>query len=74
MKVENIHNYQFKKFDKYILDKTIISTECELYIIPTKDKWNKYERLLKKFFITTGEYFSNKLYTINIKDISFPKY
>lgn len=65
MKVENIHSYQFKKLDKYILDRTVISTECELYIIPTKKKWNKDERLLKKFFIINGEYFSNKLYTIN---------
>lgn len=65
MKIENIHSYQFKKLDKYILDKTIISTECELYILPVKNKWNKYEKLLKKFFRTNGEYFSNKLYTIN---------
>jgi len=65
MKIENIHSYQFNKLDKYILDKTIISTECELYIIPVKNKWNKYEKLLKKFFRINGEYFSNKLYTIN---------
>lgn len=65
MKVENIHGYQFKKLDQYILDKNIISTECELYILPAKTKWKKYERLLKKFYVTNGEYFSNKLYTIN---------
>lgn|SRR5574344_128630 len=65
METVNLHNYQFRKLREYKLDKNVTNTECQLYILNKKTKWYKYKELIKKFYITEGEYFSNKLYTIN---------
>lgn len=57
---------QFKKLQKCKLQKNINHTESELYIIEKKDVWNKHQKMiLKYFYVTEGEYFSNKLFTIN---------
>lgn len=76
MNIYDITSRQFKNLKKY--DIPSISTECELYIINNHYKWIKERSLFKKFFITDGEYFSNKLYTINAllynkKDINIPE-
>lgn len=76
MNVYDITNRQFRNLKKY--DIPSISTECELYIINNHYKWIKEQSLFKKFFITEGEYFSNKLYTINTlinnkNDINIPE-
>ena len=63
MKILSVNAHQFEKMPKYQLQRNLESTECELFILEQKDNWNK--KLLKKFFVTSGEYFSNKLYTIN---------
>lgn len=57
---------QFKKLQKCKLQKNINHTESELYVIEKSDAWNKHKKMiLKYFYITEGEYFSNKLFTIN---------
>lgn len=76
MNIYDITSRQFKNLEKY--EVSSISTECELYIINNHYKWIKEHSLFKKFFITEGEYFSNKLYTINTliynkKDINIPE-
>lgn len=65
MKAVFISKNKFKKLEHYKLEKSIQHTEAELYIIETNDKWVKNHELLKKFYRTEGEYFSNKLFTIN---------
>lgn len=57
---------QFKKLQKCKLQKNIIHTESELYIIEKSEQWKKHQKmLLKYFYVNEGEYFSNKLFTIN---------
>lgn len=56
---------QFQKLQKCKLQKNIIHTEAELYVIEKNDSWKKQKMLLKYFYINEGEYFSNKLFTIN---------
>lgn len=65
--METLHmsNRQFKRMSKLCLSRTIYNTECELFIFNEKEGWNKEKKLLKKYYITSGDYFSNKLYTIN---------
>lgn len=63
------NHYQFEKIKKkkLLLDKSIRHVESELYLTSEPLKYhNQYTKLLlKKFYITEGEYFSNKLFTIN---------
>ena len=64
MKVLEMSNHKFKKLKRYI-PKKINNMECELYLLKDKEAWNTKYKLLKKFNTTNGEYFSNKLYTLN---------
>lgn len=65
MVTKNISYKKFKELKKLELDKSIISTEGTLFFVDDKDKWNKNQKLVKRFYNTTGTTFSNKLYTIN---------
>lgn len=65
MQIMNISNHQFRKMKEYIPDNGIGHMECNLYLLNSKEKWNKNYKIFKKFNKTEGEYFSNKLYTIN---------
>ncbi len=64
MKVIEISNHKFKKLKRYIPN-NINNMECELYLLKDKESWNTKYKLFKKFNTTKGEYFSNKLYTLN---------
>lgn len=65
MKITNISNHEFRKIKQYIPDNGIGNMECTLYILKSKNRWNKDYKLFKKFNNINGEYFSNKLYIIN---------
>lgn len=65
METLDLTTRQFKKMPKISLPRFIYNTESELYIFNEKEGWNRKKKLLKKYFLTSGEYFSNKLYTIN---------
>ena len=65
MVTKNISYKKFKELKKLELDKSIVSTEGTLFFVDDKDKWNKSQKLVKRFYNTTGKTFSNKLYTIN---------
>lgn len=65
MEIINFTEHEFKKLQPYKLERQIVNTECQLYIHNTKDQWNKIKELIKVFFVQEGEYFSNKLYTLN---------
>lgn len=56
---------QFAKLKHCHLQKHINHTEAELYIFEKKGQWDKQKMILKHFYIDEGEYFSNKLFTIN---------
>lgn len=66
MKNLTISRRQFEKMDKYVLDSSIRSVEAQLFVWNTKESWNHQKKLLKKYYVTNQEYFSNKLYTINM--------
>lgn len=63
MNVYNISKKEFKSLNK--LQSNSISTEAEMFVFNKHPKWNKEKSLFKKFYITNGEIFSNKLYTVN---------
>ncbi|MDD2203411.1 MAG: hypothetical protein PHD78_03410 [Bacilli bacterium] len=65
MKVLNISKKQFSTLEKYTLPKEVTNTECELFIVNDRVKWERKRLLLKKLYIDEGEYFGNKLMTIN---------
>ncbi|MDD2505065.1 MAG: hypothetical protein PHF21_02195 [Bacilli bacterium] len=65
MEIINYSNYKFNKMEKYILEKSVVNTECTLYFLPCKEKWLKKMKLFKKFYVTSGPYLGNKLLTIN---------
>ena len=63
MNIYNISKKEFKSLNK--LEVNSVSTEAEIFIFDKHNKWYKEKNLFKKFYITSGESFSNKLYTIN---------
>ena len=65
MEVRYYNEREFRKLKKFELPRIVPSTECELFIIEDKEYWIKHHTLVKKYMQTTGEYFSNKLYTIH---------
>lgn len=65
MKILSINQREFEKMKKYELDVSINNTESQLFIFSEKDKWQAYKKLLKKYYVTSGEDFSNQLYTIS---------
>lgn len=86
MKAIFFNKYQFEKIknNELKLSKNIRHVESELYLITKPLRYHEKQKkfLLKKFYITEGEYFSNKLATINslielsskvdIKSLIFP--
>ena len=65
MKTVSFSNYTFKKFEKLKLESSIFNTEGKLYRFTDKNKWDLSEKVLKVFYNTEGDIFSNKLFTIN---------
>lgn len=65
MEVINYSKHKFNKMPKLELSRNIINTEGVLYFLPYKDKWNNEIKVFKKFHINSGNYFGNKLLTIN---------
>lgn len=65
MKIRSYNEREFRKLKKFELHPSISHSECELFIIEDKEYWKKHHTLVKQFKQTSGEYFSNKLYTIN---------
>jgi len=61
-----VYNISRKLYDSLIKYETnTYNTEAELFIVPEKRKWDNNRILLKRFYTVNGEYFSNKLYTVN---------
>lgn len=65
MNIFTLNSREFKKLEKYSLNRIITNTESQLFIVDRKIKWNHEKQLLKQFYKTSTEYFSNKLYTVN---------
>ena len=65
MKIRNYSERAFRKLQKIELSSSISHSECDLFLIQDKEYWKKHETLVKLFKQYNGEYFSNKLYTIN---------
>lgn len=63
MKITNISQQKASNLRKY--DIKCINTEAILYYFSMKKKWIKEDKIFKKFFVTNGKEFSNKMYTIN---------
>lgn len=83
MEVITISKKQFDNLKKYPLHNDLFTAEASLYILPVTSKYQTSNKLLKKFYITSGNYFDNKLQTIkslcdfkksiNIPEIVFPE-
>lgn len=56
---------QLKKLQNCSLQKNIDHTESKLYIVENGEKWKYKKMILKYFYNNSGEYFKNKLLTIN---------
>lgn len=65
MDIINISKRRFETLEPLVLPNSVFNTECTLHILPQKSKWEANPRLLKKFYITNGIRFGNKLHTIN---------
>ncbi len=65
MLTKNISYKKFKELKKLELDKSIVGKEGTLFFVDDKDKWDRNQKLVKRFYNTSGPTFSNKLYTIN---------
>ena len=66
MEVYDISKMKFdRKSSELKLDSDIISCEAKLSIVPVKNGWKKDIELLKRFYVTSGTFFGNKLITIN---------
>ena len=63
MKIKNFSKREYNEFKELRVD--TINTEALLFLIPSKDRWNKSYKLFKDFYINEGTTFSNKLATIN---------
>ncbi len=63
METYNISNKEYKKLREYELDNSIFNGESKIYVMP--DKWQQYSLLFKRFYLTEGVVFGNKLKTIN---------
>ena len=72
MQTISISQNRFKKFQKLQLDKIIMNTEGELFIISDKEKWTKNPKIVKKLYINDGDNFDNKE-KINIEELVIPE-
>lgn len=65
MEILNITKKQFENLKPLELSQNIFNTEAQMYIIPEKNKWKTIDKILKQLYNDCGEYFNNKVYTIN---------
>lgn len=61
----NFRMRDFRKLKELRVDKKVLNTEAQLFLLPLSNKWFTNYKLLKRFYNIMGKYFSNKLYTIN---------
>lgn len=73
METINLTKKQYEKLKKLDLGREIVSTECVMHIIPSKNGWNYETKLLKEFYYKEGRIFGNKLNTINTLINEVPK-
>ena len=64
MIIKDLSKKEFSKM-KELNTNNNISTEANLYLFSSKEKWRKKYKLFKKFYVTDGFVFSNKIATIN---------
>lgn len=65
MEALNISEKQFSKLLTHKLPSEVLSSECNLYILKKELTDMKKATIFKRFLIDEGEYFGNKLLTIN---------
>lgn len=65
MKACILNKDQFEKLVSYDLPNEVLSTESNLYVIKKDSKKRNQDYMLKYFHRDEGEYFGNKLFTIN---------
>lgn len=65
MQIVNLKRREFNNLKLLELPNNIFNTEAQMYVIPSKNKWDKKQTILKRLYIDMGEMFSNKLYTIH---------
>lgn len=63
MKIVNISEQRANNLKKYNIN--CLNTEAIIYYFTMKKKWKLEDKVFKKFYITNGKEFSNKMYTIN---------
>lgn len=64
MEIVTLTKRQFDNLKEYQLPTYLFAAEAKLYILPTTNKWVTGNKLLKRFYITSGQTFDNKLRTI----------
>ena len=65
VKVENFSSRDFNKLKPLNLPKSLAHQEADLFLLESKNRWEKVDYIFKCFKSCKGTYFSNKLYTIN---------
>lgn len=65
MKALVISKSKFERLKPYVLDKAVANSEGSLFTIEYGKNWDNRQKLLKKLYIDEGEYFGNKLLTVN---------
>lgn len=65
MRIKNISSAKFSRLKKLPVPANVFNTESSIFVFDSKDKWKKDKKVFKRLYITEGEVFSNKLYTIN---------
>ena len=65
MQIKSISYKKFNELKRLELDKSIIATEGKLFFIDDKNKWDKKQKVVKRFYNDFGSGFGNKLVTIN---------
>lgn len=65
MKAINLTKREYANLKPLPLDKSIFNTEAKMSILPIKEKWLYQNKVLKRLFVTEGDLFGNKLYTVN---------
>lgn len=64
MKQINISRKEFEKLAKLELPKEVLNTESKIY----EYDFRRQNKILKYFYINKGEYFANKMYTVEMLD------
>lgn len=83
MEIITLTKKQFENLEEYPLPAYLFVAESKLYILKTTNKWDTNNKLLKRFYIASGQSFNNKLQTIktlidckeviNIKEMVLPE-